>query len=47
MQLMYIQLHNVKYNKSEKLMSKKIKIYTDFDGTIAINDVGDKLFAKF
>lgn len=28
-------------------MKKSIKIYTDFDGTISINDVGDKLFQTF
>lgn len=28
-------------------MKKNIKIFTDFDGTIALNDVGDKLFSTF
>ena len=28
-------------------MKKNIKIFTDFDGTIALNDVGDTLFATF
>ena len=28
-------------------MSKKLHIYTDFDGTISIGDVGDKVFENF
>jgi len=28
-------------------MKKKIKIYTDFDATISINDVSDTLFSKY
>jgi len=29
------------------MKEKRYKIYTDFDGTIALNDVGDSLFATF
>ncbi len=28
-------------------MSNKFRIFTDFDGTISINDIGDEMFVKF